>query len=172
MSFNVYLVEYSGMPRNHRGIFVETKEDGGRSGYLYQVTGDILHGMVYQHKPAKEPETSATFSGLKELIGTVTTNNYVHIRSVVDSIPPPKKQYDGFKKIFPNEPLRRCHEWTNEAIQALKDRGIIQRPVSPSTSYWIYSDKYQRYCHVHEDGRTEWAPEASGSTSQSSSSHH
>ncbi|TVY16826.1 hypothetical protein LARI1_G004454 [Lachnellula arida] len=134
MSFNVYLVESLGAPRNHRAIFVETEECGTGSGYLYQVSGNIQNGMIHAHKQTKQPETSPTFTGVKELIGTVTSSNYAHIRSVVDGIPAPKKQFDGPKKIFPNEPLRRCHEWTDEAIQALRDRGILQRPGSPSTS--------------------------------------
>ncbi|KAH7333397.1 hypothetical protein BKA65DRAFT_43976 [Rhexocercosporidium sp. MPI-PUGE-AT-0058] len=122
--------------------------------------------MIHEHKKAKQPEMSSSFGGLKQLIGTVTLNNYVHIRSVVNGVPPPKK-------IYPNEPLRRCQEWTNEAIQALTDRGILQPPSSGSsapTPYWIYSDKYQRYYHTRGDGTTEWAPEASGSSSQSSRS--
>jgi len=91
MSFNVYLVDFMGMPRNHHGIFVETHEDGDKTGYLYQVTGNIQTGMIHEHKKAKQPEMSNSFGGLKQLIGTVTPNNYVYIRSVVNGVPPPKK---------------------------------------------------------------------------------
>jgi hypothetical protein len=171
MSYNVYLVDYMGMTRNHHGIFVETHESGDRTGYLYQVTGNIQTGMIHEHKKAKQPEMSNSFGGLKQLIGTVTPENYVHIRSVVNSVPPPKKQFNGPKKIYPNEPLRRCQEWTQEAIQALTDRGILLSPNSGSSSssgsYWTYSDNDKRYYHTNTDGTTEWAPEASGSGSSS-----
>ena len=154
------------MPRNHHCIFVETHEDGPKTGYVYQVTGNIQTGMIHEHRKAEQPEISNNFGGLKRLIGTVPSNNYVNIRIAVNSIPPPKKQFDGPKKIYPNEPLRRCQEWTNEAIQTLIDRGILQLPIprSPASSpHWIYSDKCQRHYHTNEDGKIEWAPEASGS---------
>jgi hypothetical protein len=144
MSFNVYLVDYMGMLRNHHCIFVETHEDGPKTGYVYQVTGNIQTGMIHEHRKAEQPEISNNFGGLKRLIGTVPSNNYVNIRIAVNSIPPPKKQFDGPKKIYPDEPLRRCQEWTYEAIQTLIDRGILQLPISgspASSPHWIYSDK-------------------------------
>jgi len=110
MSFNVYLVDCMGMPRNHHVIFVETHEDGDKTGYLYQVTGNIQTVMIHEHRKAKQPEIPNSFGGLKQLIGTFTPNNYVHIRSVVNGVPPPKKQFNGLKKIYPNDPLRRCQE--------------------------------------------------------------
>ena len=128
--------------------------------------------MIHEHKPTKQPEFSNNFGGLKQFIGTVTRDNYIHIRSIVNSVPPPKKQFNGPKKINPSEPLRRCQEWTSDAIQALTDRGILQpysSGSSSSDSYWKYNDKHQRYYHTREDGNTEWAPEASGSASNSNS---
>lgn len=111
-----------------------------RTGYLYQVSGNIQTGMIHDHKKTKQPEASNSFDGLKQLIGSVTHNNYVHICSIVNGIPPPKKRFDGPKKIYPKEPLKLCQEWTNEAIQALTDHGILQPPNSGSSSsdpYWI-----------------------------------
>lgn len=160
MSYNVYLVDYIGMPRNHHGIFVETHESGDKTGYLYQVSGSIQTGMVHEHKRARQPETSSSFGGLKNLLGIVTLDNYQYMRSTCDNIPPPEKQFNGPKRIYPNIPLRRCQEWTNEAIEALISQGVIEPPQTSTTaSYWTWSDQYQRHYHEHSDGRTEWAPE-------------
>jgi hypothetical protein len=103
-------------------FFVKKNPDG--SGYVYQVAGDIQNGMSYGHKPGRKPEDSATYVG-KEYIGTVSTTNYPRIESIVNGIEPPKKQLDGPNRINPQEPLRRCQEWTAEAIQALKDASVI-----------------------------------------------
>ncbi|KAF8846716.1 hypothetical protein BDZ45DRAFT_608527 [Acephala macrosclerotiorum] len=46
MSFNIYLVNYMGMPSNYHAIFVETYEDRNKTRYLYQVTGNIQTGMI------------------------------------------------------------------------------------------------------------------------------
>ena len=152
MSYNVYLVEYSGWQRNHHVIFVETHEDGEKSGYIYQVSGNIQQGMSYEHKKAKRPENSKTYD-CKRLLGTVTIANYPYIRGICDSIPPPKKQFNGTRQLYPNEPLRRCQEWTAEAIQALTSQGILQASSgsvvasSSSSEFWTWSDQYQRFYH-------------------------
>lgn len=124
MSYAVYLVSYLGAPRDHHAIFVETNAD--HSGFIFQVTGDIQRGMTFGHKPAKRPEDSNSFVS-KSYIGTVSETNYARIQSIVDAIPPPPKQFNGPKRINPSEPLRRCQEWTSEAIQALTDQGVLQR---------------------------------------------
>lgn len=123
MSYNVYCVSYLGAPRNHQGIFVELNSD--LSGFLFQVVGDIQNGMDYGHKEARKPELSTTFVG-KEPIGTISKDRYYEIQSVVETIPPPKKQFDGAIRINPREPLRRCQEWTAEAIQALKVASLLE----------------------------------------------
>jgi hypothetical protein len=123
MSYQVFLVSYLGAPRDHHAIFVETNSD--KSGQIFQATGNIQNGMTYESKPAKRPEDSASFVK-KELLGTVTTANYSRIDSVCKRIPPPAKQFNGPKRINPNVPLRRCQEWTQETVQALKNEGIFQ----------------------------------------------
>ncbi|KAH7386889.1 hypothetical protein DE146DRAFT_586009, partial [Phaeosphaeria sp. MPI-PUGE-AT-0046c] len=109
MPYNVFLVSYVGAPRDHYAIFVETNSD--LSGYIFQVTGDIQRGMSYGHKQAKRPEESASFVS-KSFIGTVSEVNYAQIQPTVEAIPPPKKQFNGPKRIDPNVPLKRCQEWT------------------------------------------------------------
>ena len=126
MSYNVYQVAFSGMPRDHLTIFVETEERGQGTGFIYQVAGDIQNGMAHKHKETKRPEDSLTFvPGGKKFIGKVSHANYSRIRTICDAIPPPKKQFNGPKRLFPKEPLRRCQEWTNEAVQALTAAGVL-----------------------------------------------
>lgn len=60
MPYLVYLVSYTGAPRLHQGVFVETEED--RSGYIFHVTGDIQNGMKMSHKRAKDPERPVSFN--------------------------------------------------------------------------------------------------------------
>jgi hypothetical protein len=122
MSYNVYLISYLGAPRDHHAIFVETNPD--LSGYIFQVSGDIQNGMYFNHKSAKKPEESASFVS-KEYLGKVSKAQYDQIQTTVETIEPPKKQFNGPRRINPQEPLRRCQEWTKDAIQALKDAGIL-----------------------------------------------
>lgn len=124
MSFNVYRVSYAGLPRDHHAIFVEKNHD--QSGHVFQVTGDIQNGMKHEDKPAKKPEDSATYQS-KELIGNVTAADFARIKSTCESIPPPKKQFEGPRRLYPKEPLRRCQEWTQEAIQTLVNAGILKK---------------------------------------------
>jgi hypothetical protein len=123
MSYNAYVVAFIGAPRDHHTIFIETNSDG--SGYIYQVAGDIQNGMSHSHKPGKKPEDSYTFVS-KEFIGTVSTANYPQVATICNGIPPPKKQFQGPRRLYPNEPLRRCQEWNGEAIQALKSAGVLE----------------------------------------------
>jgi hypothetical protein len=80
--------------------------------------------MNFGHKDAKIPEESQTFQG-KDKKGTILTTDYDNIQSVVESVQPPAKQFNGPKRIDPKKPLRRCQEWTAEALKALEDAGIL-----------------------------------------------
>jgi hypothetical protein len=123
MSYKVYLNDYIGFPRNHQAIFVETNSDG--SGYIFQVAGSIQLGMNFDHKAAKAPQNSVSFVSRK-YIGIVTAENYGRIKDIVEQVDPPMKQFNGRTHLYPGKPLRRCQEWTAEAIQALTDAGIIE----------------------------------------------
>ena len=115
MSYAVYLVIYAGMPRDQNAIFVEENEDESRR--LYHVEGDIQNGMHYRVETAMKPENSASFQN-KTRIGTITAANESRIKEICGNIPPPKKQFQGGKRWYPAEPLRRCQEWTAGAIQS------------------------------------------------------
>jgi hypothetical protein len=128
MPYQVYLLTSLGAPRNHHSIYISTSPDNlGNSGFIYQVTGNNQTGMTYGHKPTTDPEESHEFIS-KTYLGTVSEEDYNNdrIRSVVESIPAPAKQFDGPKRIDASVPLRRCQEWTAEAIRALKDGGVLR----------------------------------------------
>ncbi|KAF4615581.1 hypothetical protein G7Y89_g15294 [Cudoniella acicularis] len=122
MSYNVYVAAYTGAPRDHHTIFVETEADS--SGHIFQVTGNIQQGMTHEFKRAKKPEDSYSFVS-KTLVGTVTKENYPQIATICTGITPPHKQFNGPRKINPSEPLRRCQEWNADAIKALKDAAVL-----------------------------------------------
>ena len=127
MSYNVFLVEKTSLPRNHHAIFVETGND--ISGYIFHVTGNVQNGMTFEIKRLNEPpENSATFNN-KTLIGAVSVANFGSLETVLRSIPPPSKQFHGAKRIDPSKPLRRCQEWTKEAIDKLKKTGLLKESI-------------------------------------------
>lgn len=123
MSYPVYRATSLGAPRDHIALFIQTNLDD-HTGYIFHVTGTIAQGMSFDHKEGK-PEDSASFLS-KTCIGTVAHTDFPRVQTVVNNIPPPAKQFDGAKRIDPSKPLRRCGEWAEEAIQALKDEGILK----------------------------------------------
>jgi hypothetical protein len=169
MLYQVFLVESLGAPRNHRAIFVETNAvDGSR--YVFHVKGGIQRGMDYEAKQGRKPEESLTFV-CKSSIGWVDAGAIGRINEVCCSIPPPKKQFDGPKRLYPGEPLRRCQEWTHEAVQALRSCGVLQTAppqptIPPSQDYWVWNAEYNQYYHDNGDGAYEWAGASEGSSSQ------
>lgn len=149
MSYKVYLVSSAGMSRNHHAIFIETNLPASGRGHIYQVTGNIQAGMTYEdHASTTPPEEDPSFID-RVLIGTVDTTATIpttmtatvtgattdpvtalleSIRTILCShVPPPKKQFEGARRLFPQEPIRRCQEWTAEAIQSLVEAGVLKR---------------------------------------------
>jgi len=169
MLYQVFLVESLGAPRNHHALFVETNVTDG-SGYVFQVKGDIQRGMDYEAKQGRKPEESHTFVS-KSSLGWVDAGAIGRINEVCVSILPPKKQFDGPKRLYPGETLRRCQEWTHEAVQALGSSGVLQTPppqptMPPSQNYWVWSAEYNQYYHDNGDGTYEWAGASQGSSSR------
>ncbi|KAF1919475.1 hypothetical protein BDU57DRAFT_536458 [Ampelomyces quisqualis] len=124
MPYAVYLVLYVGAPREHHAIFVETNSEDA-SGHKFHVTGNIQTGMEFGHTSEKQLEESASFLG-KSYIGCIPESEFPRAQAVVEKIPAPAKQFDGPRRVDPSIPLRRCREWTEEAMQALRDEGILQ----------------------------------------------
>lgn len=127
MSYAVYRVSSSGLPRDHHAIFVETGEIGPESGHLFNVIGDIQTGMTFESKPTAKPDESSLTFLSKERMGSVTHANYPRILTICQNTEPPKRQFQGPKRLYPDEPLRRCQEWTAEVIKALVDAQILEQ---------------------------------------------
>jgi hypothetical protein len=123
-SYNVYKVYFSfGPVRDHHALFVETDND--KAGYLIHVIGDVKDGMEYEILGQKKPHLTTTYLG-QELIGTVSYGNIMRLMETCEAVPLPKKQLDELgRKIYLNEPFRRCGEWLEDVIQELKDVGIL-----------------------------------------------
>lgn len=124
--YQVFLTIETGMPRDHHALFVETHEAGTQTGHVYNVQGEIQNGMVFEQKTTSKPEESPVFAD-KKLLGTVSESGYARFLPVCQTIPVPKKQFDGPKRLYPKEPLRCCQEWAAEAIQALTEEGVLQK---------------------------------------------
>ncbi|KAK3370803.1 hypothetical protein B0T24DRAFT_627071 [Lasiosphaeria ovina] len=137
MSYNVYRVTYIAMPRDHHALFVETNTDqsstGGKkkSGLLLHVIGNILEGMEFEQKPAT-PEASLTYAS-KSFVGWVAAEDLDRLISICTSNPPPQKQFELDTRLFPNEPLRRCQEWTSETVDMLVANGVLQQFAAAAT---------------------------------------
>lgn len=123
MSYNVYLVVSDGSPMNHHAIFVDIEPD--TFGKIFQVTGSIQMDMIYQEKTVKRPEDSASYHS-HSLLGTVAKDNFPRFREICESIEVPKKQLKGPKRLYPDEPLRRCQEWVADALQALRAAKVLE----------------------------------------------
>ncbi|KAF5127158.1 hypothetical protein E5D57_008086 [Metarhizium anisopliae] len=81
--------------------------------------------MEFEEKSTNNPETSANFVEISPL-GWVAAGDLDRMRHICMSIPPPKKQFNSWKRLYPKEPLRRCQEWTNEAIDSLTRDGSYE----------------------------------------------
>lgn len=76
--------------------------------------------MVFEHQTEQTLEEIPGFCG-KEKLGVVA--EYGRVLEVCESVPVPKKQFQGARRLYPREPLRRCQEWVAEAVDALKGEG-------------------------------------------------
>ncbi|KAJ6786824.1 hypothetical protein PWT90_02652 [Aphanocladium album] len=93
--------------------------------WVVQVTGNIQAGMMFEVKTNNCPESSPEFFK-KEYLGWVSPEDLHRVQQVCAAIPPPKKQFEGPKSLYPAEPLRRCQEWTKEAIAALVAQDVLR----------------------------------------------
>lgn len=130
-TYNVYLGVSDGLPRDHHAIWVNT---GGKkvlpngqsvdSGEIIQVVGNIQQGMTFQVKNVGPEESNAGKEKTK--LGTVKKDEVEKLKQICSELPPPSKQFNGRKRIDPSKDLYRCQEWTKEAIQRLRDAGVLE----------------------------------------------
>ncbi|KIW80747.1 hypothetical protein Z517_07363 [Fonsecaea pedrosoi CBS 271.37] len=116
---------YTHGARDHEAIFVETHENGTGSGHTYHVTGNILMGMTYEHKRATRPDDRAEFHEKRD-IGHVKQSDYERVELICRGIAVPGRQLNlKGQKLDPTKPVRRCGEWAADAIQELRDQGVL-----------------------------------------------
>jgi hypothetical protein len=122
-TIKVFLVESLGAPRNHHAIYVEF---GPESWRIFNVTGNIQDGMDFEVRDlSHRVEDDPVFISKTE-IGKVSRDKLDHLRQICEANPPPEKQFDGPKRLYKNQPLRRCQEWTAETIEQLKAEGVLE----------------------------------------------
>ncbi|RMJ24388.1 hypothetical protein PHISP_04726 [Aspergillus sp. HF37] len=134
MPYQVYRITETGLPRDHEAIYVATSDTNtsttsssvpGENGHVYHVTGTIQTGMVFEHKPSGAPETSPLFAG-KRHVGTVEAADYPgRFMAVCEGVPPPRKQFEGSRRLYPQERVRRCGEWAEEVVEALVKAEVL-----------------------------------------------
>lgn len=126
--YRVYLAAYLGKP-SHHAIYVEidTSCDPARE-YRWHVQGNIMQGMTFVNESCRNPLKSETGESVRPIGWVLREDFFNRVQHVCRGIPPPKKQYDGpRKRLFPHEPIRKCQEWTAEAIDALRRAEVLER---------------------------------------------
>jgi hypothetical protein len=127
--YNVYTPQFYGII-NHIGVFVETEEDGPKTGRMFEVTGNIVirgGGMQYADTKSGNPEEDVAFAlGTKEKVGIVKKSDLARLKATCQSIPVPGEQLNlNSSRIDTSKPVRRCTQWTAEAVEALREAGIL-----------------------------------------------
>lgn len=129
-TYPAYLIAETSLgPQDHHYIFIETNESGAATGHRYHVIGNIQEGMTFNHRPCIVPEDEPVFLS-KARIGEVGVADYENggFLAVCDEVEVPKKQFQGAKRLFPKERLRKCQEWAAEAVALLEERGVLKGP--------------------------------------------
>lgn len=133
--YNVYLAEsLGGGNSDHHALLVEqvlpprTMTSSKTPRFLYQVKGSIAHGMEYEFRHASDEDF---FLG-RTLLGTVDADDFNCIDRICSSVPPPKKQFHGPKRLYPREKLYKCQAWTQDALCALEAGGVLRCPYGVS----------------------------------------
>ena len=85
--------------------------------------------MKFWTRTWKKPEESPKYLK-KHPLGTITGNNMQKLLDICMSIPPPGKQLDKVTgdPLNPDEPIRRCREWTADALSELRRQKVIEEP--------------------------------------------
>ncbi|KAL4948154.1 hypothetical protein BDW69DRAFT_189529 [Aspergillus filifer] len=120
------LTETSLGPRDHISIFIETAESGPETGHRYHVIGNIQEGMTFNHRACIRPEDEPVFQS-KTRLGYVPVEGYGSGRflGVCEEVEVPGKQFQGAKRLYPKQKLRRCGEWVEDAIKLLDEKGVL-----------------------------------------------
>ncbi|KAE8152500.1 hypothetical protein BDV25DRAFT_137818 [Aspergillus avenaceus] len=125
MNYTAYIISESGLPRDHHYLFIETHEAGPQTGHVYHVKGNIQQGMTFEHRTFGVPEEQFGFCG-REKLGLVQAAAYERVLGLCERVEVPKKQFDGPKRLYPGEKLRRCQEWAGDAVALLREEGVLE----------------------------------------------
>ncbi|EEH36253.2 hypothetical protein PAAG_00576 [Paracoccidioides lutzii Pb01] len=71
--------------------------------------------MVFEDKFGEPPDEQPTFRGIK-LLGNVQGDYEKVFKDICLEIEAPKKQFDGAKRPYLQNPLRRYQQWTAKTI--------------------------------------------------------
>jgi hypothetical protein len=127
----VYTPQYVGGGKaNHTGVFIETSPSNGE---IFHVVGSVCirgGGMKYVRQTAQNPaddEARQFVSGTMKLEGVIDEQDLEKVDEACKAVPESKEQLTlSGKKLYPNEPIRRCAQWTVEAVEELKKRGLLK----------------------------------------------
>ncbi|KAK6517495.1 hypothetical protein TWF281_004147 [Arthrobotrys megalospora] len=135
-------------PRYHNTIFIETWEDGYKSGRTCHVIGDLVTGMSYDTRIDQDPELDKAFVA-KHFLGTINVSDYPdRLNEILRELPGPGKQKSFNPKTMRTEQHKspgvfyepgetrpamvKCTEWTvNQAIPALFEAGVLHKSDEP-----------------------------------------
>ena len=111
--------------RDHHALFVQT-DPTNELGYLYHVVSTVNDDMEFESfKTTRKIDESDSFLQ-KNKIGKVSTGDLQSLKATLISVAPSEKQFNGAFRIHPSKPLRRCQDWTSEAIEKLQKKGILR----------------------------------------------
>lgn len=83
-------------------------------------------GMHYNHRHSEHPETSPHYVLAEKIfIGDIVAERFDDVQGVIEKVEPPIKQFDGPRRLVKEGEVRRCQEWTREAIALLREEGIL-----------------------------------------------
>ncbi|KFH42635.1 hypothetical protein ACRE_066230 [Hapsidospora chrysogenum ATCC 11550] len=80
--------------------------------------------MTYETKQTPRPNFDGNFVSQMQL-GWIKVEDLPRVDTICRANPPPAKQFDGFRRINKDQPLRRCQEWTHETMGKLRAAGIL-----------------------------------------------
>lgn len=122
------------IPWDHHAIFIEISSTTPE-GVIFQVTGNIQQGMSFETRVG-----GFDFYHTRKYLGQVDKQDYEKVKEICMSVNPPSKQFEGARRIDPKIPLRRCGEWTLEAIETLKGAGVLK---TDEVRSWFRRGKFE-----------------------------
>jgi hypothetical protein len=127
MSYDVYKLRYadaSGSLRSHHALFIETDED--QKGFLFHVVGDLQEGMCQEIMMHRNPADLLGYLS-REFLGTIESNKYAEVDSLIRGTPAPWKQFDHRgRKLRPDRPIHRPEHWLEEVLETLRNWGTLR----------------------------------------------